>query len=209
MFNALSSYQLFKYLETKINQENTNKNLILEPLCVIFRLALLQYKDKGTKLSIKNNSIKYQDPTYDQGIMRMWSGDTREDLHNLYHPILKAIDWYSYTSYQRLYDECLIGLELLNDVYDNNSTIRHTLSHYMSVIKLNDNEDYRKDTKFNPIINSLKEIWNISEIHSAISLLELIKTNKNKDMYIDSLEIILRSKEKFVHEYIYKISTQY
>ena len=79
MFNALSSYQLFKYLETKINQENTNKNLILEPLCVIFRLALLQYKDKGTKLSIKNNSIKYQDPTYDQGIMRMWSGDTRED----------------------------------------------------------------------------------------------------------------------------------
>ena len=79
----------------------------------------------------------------------------------------------------------------------------------MSVIKLNDNEDYRKDTKFNPIINSLKEIWNISEIHSAISLLELIKTNKNKDMYIDSLEIILRSKEKFVHEYIYKISTQY
>ena len=209
MFNALTGYQLFKYVETKINSENINNNNILEPLCVIFRLALLQYKDKGTKLSIKNNCIKYQDPTYDQGIMRMWAGDCREDLHNLYHPILKAIDWYSYTSYQRLYDECLLGLDLLNNVYDNNSTIRHTISHYMSVIKLNDNEDYRKDTKFNPIINSLKEIWNISEIHSAISLLELIKTNKNKDMYIDSLEVILISKEKFVYEYIHKISTQY
>ena len=53
MFNALSSYQLFKYLEVLVKFKNTNNNNILEPLCVIFRLAILQYKPKNTKLSIK------------------------------------------------------------------------------------------------------------------------------------------------------------
>ena len=43
---------------------------------------------------------------------------------------------------------------------------------------MNDNENYRKDTEFNPIIDSLKDIWNDSEIKSAIGLLDLIKKNK-------------------------------
>ena len=198
---------MFKYIEESIIDKN-KKNLILEPLCVILRLALLQYKEDGTKLSVKNNSIQYQEP-YHQGLLRMISGDCREDLHNLYHPILKSIDWYPYNEYKDLYNECLIGLDKLYDIYGDNSTIRHTISHYISVIKINDNEKYRKDTKFNPIIDSLKDIWTIDEIKSTCSLLHLIRTNKNKDIYLDSLEIILTAKENFVYEYIHKISTEY
>jgi hypothetical protein len=139
----------------------------------------------------------------------MLSGDCREDLHNLYHPILKAIDWYEYTEYQYLYDECILGLDLLNNVYEENSTIRHTISHYIAVIQMNDNEDYRKDTKFNPIIDSLKEIWSEAEIKSTISLLRLIKVTKNRDMYLESLELILTAKEQFVKEYLKRITTEY
>ena len=196
-----------KYIEESINESN-QKNLILEPLCVILRLAILQFKNKGTKLSVKNNSIQYQEP-YHQGLLRMISGDCREDLHNLYHPILKSIEWYSYNEYKELYNECICGLEELYNIYDENSTIRHTISHYISVIQINDTEKYRKETKFNPIIDSLKDIWTSDEIKSTISLLHLIKTNKNKDIYLDSLEIILNAKEKFVYEYIHKISTEY
>tara|TARA_B110000208_G_C11677816_1_gene397626 strand:+ start:215 stop:829 length:615 start_codon:yes stop_codon:yes gene_type:complete len=203
--NTLSPYQLYTY----IGALNDKKNLILEPISTIFRLALLQYKDKGTKLSVMNNSIRYQLPSYDQGILRMLSGDCREDLHNLYHPILKAIDWYEYNEYQYLYDECILGLDLLNNVYEENSTIRHTISHYIAVIQMNDNEDYRKDTKFNPIIDSLKEIWSEAEIKSTISLLRLIKVTKNRDMYLESLELILTAKEQFVKEYLKRITTEY
>ena len=74
---------------------------------------------------------------------------------------------------------------------------------------MNDNENYRKDTQFNPIIDSLKEIWTREEIHSTCSLLKLIKTNKNREIYLDSLEIILDQKEKFINDYIHKISTKY
>ena len=208
MFKILSSYQMYKYIEDSF-YDNSQKTLILEPLCVIFRLSLLQYKDKGTKLSIQNSSISYQAPSYDQGLVRMLEGDSREDLHNLYHPILKAIDWYPFQEYSELYEACILGLDFLNNVYDPNSTIRHTISHYISVIQMEDNENYRKDTKFNPIIDTLKDIWSPAEIKSTVTLLDLIKNNRNPDIYLESLEMILSSKEQKVDEYLKKISSEY
>ena len=209
MLKVLTSYQLFKSVEDLFTINKKEKNLILEPLCVVFRLAILKYKPPYTKLSIKDNGIIYQENTYDQGFIRMMEGDTREDLHNLYHPILKSIEWYSYNDYKFLYDECITGLNILNSVYDRNSTIRHTISHYISVIQMNDSENIRGDIDINPIIDKLKEIWTIAEIQSAISLLRLIQGDINRDIYLDSLELIIKNKEQFIHELLKKISTEY
>jgi len=209
MLKVLTSYQLFKSVEDMFTTNKKEKNLILEPLCVVFRLAILKYKPPYTKLSIKDNSIIYQENTYDQGFIRMMEGDTREDLHNLYHPILKSIEWYSYNDYKFLYDECITGLNILNSVYDRNSTIRHTISHYISVIQMNDSENIIEDIDINPIIDKLKEIWTQSEIQSAISLLKLIHEDINRDIYLDSLELIIQNKESFIHELLKKISTEY
>jgi len=207
MLKALSGYQFFKSVEDMFMTQKKEKNLILEPLTVIFRLAILKYKPPYTKLSIKDNGIIYQGPTYDQGFIRMMEGDTREDLHNLYHPILKSIEWYSQDSYKFLYDECITGLNILNSVYDRNSTIRHTISHYISVIQNKENID--EDIDINPIIDKLKEVWEFSEIQSAISLLKLIHDDINRDIYLESLELILHNKEYFIHELLKKISTEY
>ncbi len=207
MLKVLTSYQLFKSVEDMFKTQKKDKNLILEPLCVIFRLAILKYKPPHTKLSIKDNSIVYQGPTYDQGLVRMMEGDTREDLHNLYHPILKCIEWYSYDTYKFLYDECIIGLGILNSVYDRNSTIRHTISHYISVIE--NKENHNEGVIINPIIDKLKEIWIFSEIQSAISLLKLIHEDINRDIYLESLELIIHNKELFINGLLKKISTEY
>ena len=209
MLKALSGYQLFKSAEGMFTTQKKEKNLILEPLCVIFRLAILKYKPPYTKLSIKDNSIVYQENTYDQGLVRMMEGDCREDLHNLYHPILKCIEWYPCDSYKFLYDECISGLTVLNSVYNRNSTIRHTISHYISVIEMNDSENIREDVNINPIIDKLKEIWTKDEIKSAISLLTLIEQNVNRDIYLESLELIIHNKETFIHDLLKKISTEY
>ena len=158
-------------------------------------------------IEIAYNRIKYNDPNMLQGALRWSNGDNREDLHNLYHPILKCIEWYSYDSYKFLYDECITGLTILNSVYERNSTIRHTISHYISVIQNKENID--KDVDINPIIDKLKEVWNFSEIQSAISLLKLIHDDINRDIYLESLELILQNKETFIHELLKKISTEY
>jgi len=206
MFRGLTTYQLYKSAEDMVKNKK-EKNLILEPLCVIFRLAILKYKPPYTKLSIRDNSIVYQENTYNQGFIRMMEGDTREDLHNLYHPILKCIEWYSYDTYKFLYDECIIGLNILNSVYDRNSTIRHTISHYASVIENKGIQD--KEVIINPIIDKLKEIWTFSEIQSAISLLKLISEDINQDTYLTSLELIIHNKEVYINDLLKKISSEY
>ena len=121
--------------------------------------------------------------------------------------MLKCIEWYSYESYQFIYDECIKGINILNSNYESNSTIKHTLNHYIDVIKNNDTS--REKIEINPVIDSLKEIWTHSEVQSAISLLKLIHENINRDIYLYSLELILQNKEKFINEYLYRISTEY
>ena len=66
------------------NNTIITKNILLEPLCCIFRIILLIYKEKGTKISFYNNSITYNSPNILQGLIRTFYGDKRDDIHNLY-----------------------------------------------------------------------------------------------------------------------------
>ena len=52
-------------------------------------------------------------------------------------------------------------------------------------------------------------MWSKEEIKAIEELLKLIKANKNRDIYLKSLEDIVISKEKLVNEYIHKVSTTY
>ena len=62
---------------------------------------------------------------------------------------------------------------------------------------MNDSENIIEDVDINPIVDKLKEIWTKEEINSAISLLKLIHEDINRDIYLDSLELILHNKEQF------------
>jgi hypothetical protein len=202
---ALVNYQIYSTM-FKSYQIPNQKNLILEPFSCLLKLILLQYKEKGTKISIIDNSICFNEPSYSQGLIRLFNGDCREDLHNLYHPLLKCVEWYPLKEYPQFYEECKKGLELLNEVYDNNTTIHHTISHYISIIN-GTNKQSLPDA--NPIIDQLQDIWIQEEIKAISELVTLILNDKNKDIYLKSLEDIVDAKEKTVNEYIRKISTTY
>ncbi len=204
MYKAFAHYQLYNTMMVQF--QNNSKNLILEPLSCVLKLIILQYKERGTKISVSNNSILFNEPNYAQGIIRMFANDCREDLHNLYHPLLKAIEWYPLQEYKSLYEECNKGLELLKEVYDDNTTIHHTISHYMAIVS-GTNTQSVPDT--NPIIDTLKDIWQVEEIKAIHELLTLIQLDKNRDIYLKSLEDIVSAKEKTVNQYIHKVSTTY
>ena len=54
-----------------------------------------------------------------------------------------------------------------------------------------------------------QDMWSKEEIKAIEELLKLIKANKNRDIYLKSLEDIVIAKEKLVNEYIQKVSTTY
>lgn len=195
------------YVLKDIPFSKTN-NQILEPICCLFKLIIYQHQPENTKLSIQNNSILFTIGTSYQGVSRMFTGDCREDLHNLYYPLLKCIDWYPIDKYPIFYQECKKGLEILNRVYSDNTTIHHTIIHFISIIENKTaNKELLKDQ--NPLIDELKPFWDESEIELLQSYLELIHKNISKDIYLQSLENIISEKEKKISEYIKKLSTTY
>ena len=127
-------------------------------------------------------------------------------LHNIYHPLLKAVEWYPIREFIIYYEECKKGLQLLLQVYDDNTPIHHTISHYISIIE---GKNDKEVSETNPIIDNLKDFWKEEEIKGINELLNLILKNIEKDVYLKCLENIVEDKEKKVNEYIQKVSTTY
>ena len=102
MFSKLNS----NFKEFFVSFFEPKRDSILDPLTCIIRLGILEFKPIGTKISLNNNKIKYNDPCVIQGALRWSNGDNREDLHNLYYPLLKCIHWYPVDRYPFFYQEC-------------------------------------------------------------------------------------------------------
>ena len=71
-----------------------DKNIIIDPVSCLVKLSILSLYPKGTKISISNNGLSFNNSTVFQGSIRFIQGDCREDLHNIFKPIQKSIEWY-------------------------------------------------------------------------------------------------------------------
>ena len=192
-----------------------NKNIFLEPISCIIKIILLKYKEEGVKISISNNAITYNEPSYLQGLFRNLNGDAREDLHNIYNPLLKMIEWYppdkNYV-FKYLYERCLEGFNLLLQSYNTSSTISHTLELYKKLITDVLNQNSKEISKTDsPLLDQLKDFWKEEEInliHQTLLLIE--KSNKEgRDVYIKIIYDIVVMKEKKLYDFIQKSSTTY
>lgn len=72
----------------------SGKKQILDPLSCLCKIGMMAYYAKGTKISITNNIISFQEPDNIQWVKRKYLGDGQNDISTLYNPILKAIEWY-------------------------------------------------------------------------------------------------------------------
>ena len=220
-----SIYEIF----VNLFQEK-NKNSIIEPLICLVRLAILEFKPHGTKISIFNNRISYNDPNMLQGALRWSNGDTRDDLHNIFLPITKFNEWYDIDNddVKNILTFSIRGLEKLKSSYNKNSTINHSIEYYISYLyktlqgELGDRSTEKitrssKQTRIdetNTIFNKLKGIWNQREISIINNLLIELDSRRSTttseteiNTIIDTIETLIISKENKVFDLIVKTST--
>lgn len=190
-------YNFFNYFFKK----NTD-NYIIDPLTCLIRLSILYFKPINTKISIKHNRITYNEPTIFQGSIRWTNGDNREDIHNIYGPILKATQWYDLKNedIKNIFIYSIKGLNTLKMSYEENSTISHSIQYYINYIEsyLNDgNKEQSEET--NTIFLQLRNLWSEREINIINNIiLELSNKSKTKESLIEALEVILTKKEELV-----------
>jgi len=210
---SINSYTVALYKIVESYLSNTEqKNVILEPLSCVLKLSLLFYKPLGTKISITKNSIVYNDPNVYQGLLRSYSGDSRDDLHNLCYPLMISLNWFPKKDdkYAFFYEQCIQGLSYLKSNYDRNSLTNHTLSHYIELITNDDIKDESVLTA-SPLMSSLKDFWKPEEIEILYSLFQYAvnKDDEEKEFYLNMIENIISFKEKKLNDYIQSVSTKY
>ena len=118
-------------------QKKADRNVIIDPFSCLIKLSLLRFLDNGTKISIYQNSIHFNSPSYIQGIIRFMYGDNREHLHNLYLPIQKCVEWFwneKNDDIIYMFNNAVIGLKMLKESYNEYATIQHTIDYYIIII---------------------------------------------------------------------------
>ena len=216
MYSALSMKSAYDYVNSLF--KDSNNNFLLDPLSCIIRLSILCFKPSGTKISITKNRISYNEPCVLQGTIRWTNGDNREDLHNLFKPIEKSIEWYSIEdkSLKNIFSLAVEGLNKLKSAYGENTIITHSIDRYISIIQTGNVIEQQVNTRSNRevtnhIFEELKQLWSDREINIVNNLLLQVQDDyeKNQEVnhYLSSLEHIVNMKEKRVFEMLLKATS--
>jgi hypothetical protein len=120
---------------------------ILEPLQALIQIGFLSYYPIGTKITIQNNILYIQAPTYSQSVARWYNNDTQEDLFYLFNIFCRFKKFYTdeKTEYSELF---LLLIELAKNGINNlirtyNQTekthVLHTLQMYKNMLENSNN----------------------------------------------------------------------
>lgn len=201
----------YKYITNKNDPNQIIQIQLLEPLSVIIKLGIISLKPVGTKIAIYNNKLHIQSPNILQGPIRWTYGITREDIHLLLNPIIKAIFIFSpngNNDYKSLFTYAINGLEVLKKSYFNQSSIlSHALEYYIFIIKNSFNESNEGLKTIHSNINSLDNIfddlWSDEDIGVVINMFKIAHSNiVNKQDYIIAINAILSTKRSEIKEII-------
>lgn len=155
----------------------SNKNQILDPISCIIRLGMLGFKPQGSKISINENKIKFNENLFYQGFLRWHIGDSRDDLHNLHNPIQKISEWYdsNIQEIKNIIQVAINGIKNLKLSYEDECIIQYTLNHYISIL-----QESLKNKKEKKIIE--KKDMDLSSSILKDEVLQDLESEKNNDL---------------------------
>lgn len=203
------------YISYKKHLKNPNLQL-LEPLTCIVRLALLNFASIGTKVAISNNRLYNQKPTPFQGTIRWTYGNKRNELHNLYKPVVVCATNYNNIESDHIntiFNFAIRGLNKLKNTYSstNQDIVCHSINLYKEILKKKDQKLDTFDINIDDITLKLYEkfrlLWNDEQIQIIANLLEQADKNKSsQNSFLNAIDSILQTKEDLTIDIINKFT---
>jgi len=186
---------------------SVSKNDILDPLSVIIKLYLYNFKPVGTKISVGNNKMDIQASTYLQGVWRRYNGDSKNDINILVCPILYACVHYLSSDELRdlhlpIFEESLQALSNMKQTYANTAII-YNIEHLINIIQAHVNREasngiVNTDTPLykikENIYQHLNEVWTPSRKNILFGFIKEITEVKNQSLkqhLLDGLTIFM------------------
>lgn len=223
----------YKYMEVlnticsvvRVDKRKERFETILEPLQAITQLALLSFCPKGSKLSISNNLLYVQNPTWSQGLLRSYNQDARDDLYFLFNVIRRFNKFYNSEShtqkgsptenklFSKLVELSKIGFDNLIQTYSESdkNALLHTLRMYRTMLdKPEVFDEENTNNKEDPDVKSIDGIFiNITKIYKPYhykiiynTILAVIDNPENYDKYISGLNTIMEPIHSQINKWI-------
>jgi len=132
-------------------------DMILEPLQAICQLAMISFCPVGSKLSISNNLLTIQIPSWSQGVMRTYNHDKKDDLFFLFSVISRFNKFYIYLNskpdevgdlFELLIELSKSGIDSIIQTYSRgeNAHLLHTLKMYRTLLDKPDAFNIRQNS---------------------------------------------------------------
>lgn len=190
-------------------------DMILEPLQVMIQLSLLSNCPIGTKLSITNNILSIQMPTFFQGAVRWYNTDSMGDLYYLFHAIRRYYKWYKSKNteiYNYILKRATIGLENLIQTYTEleKPTIAQTLTLYKNLLQMDEETIFKDSSNNNISIDNafigISDMYNKKILRIIYNGLQLIE-NENELEYLEGIIIMMKPIHRKIRTWISKNMT--
>lgn len=189
---------------TVVRDRETTKErfaMILEPLQAMVQIALLSYFPVGTKLSIADNILFVQEPSWTQSIKRNYNMDGRRDLVYLFGVIKRFHSFYSHLAkgteeqkelFNTVIERAKIGMARLIQTYENgpSSHLSQTLRMYKAMLdgsttlealtENTDNEE-RAEIDVDSVFSGIVKLYDDDHLQIILSGLRLL--NKDSERY--------------------------
>jgi hypothetical protein len=163
-------------------------DMILEPLQVMIQLAILGFCPKGTKISISENTLFLQQPTFIQGVLRWYGRDCREDLYYLFHALRRFYLWYKNedtTTYDYILERSKYGIKKLIETYDTErSSLIHTLNLYKNILDLESPDLFKSEevetVNLDSVFKNITQLYDKKLLRTVICSLKLMEEEQNE-----------------------------
>jgi hypothetical protein len=176
-------------------------DMILEPLQVMIQLALLSNCPIGTKLSISENLLHIQQPSWNQGIWRWYMKDNKDDLYYLFQAIRRFYMWYKPENcviYSKILETAIKGISKLQETYDKTDkiSIKHTLAMYTNILRLdtpnlfNDNSN-EQSINIDKVFQNITTLYNQKILTIIFNIFKILEDETNEDNKRDLMEGLL------------------
>ena len=207
----------------KSEKKKERFDIILEPLQAVTQLALLSFCPKGSKLTIANNLLAIQAPSWGQGLWRSYNHDMKEDLFFLFNAIVRFNRFYIYLKkeadeYSDLFDLLVQlgkrGIDKLLQTYatTDQCALLHTLQLYRILLDKPIMFTEAEELEVNKIhgTNSIDDIFiHIRKLYTSHefiilyqSLLLLEKNPERYEVYINGINTMLAPVHNQIQKWI-------
>jgi len=80
----------------------TSRKQPIDPICALCRIVSLNFKDLHTKIGINGHAINIQEPSSVQSLLRIYYGDNREDVFELFYLVTHLLAWFLVPVYPKI-----------------------------------------------------------------------------------------------------------